>query len=255
MKNIFAFATVSALFTAALVGLAVASGDQKHPRHMEWAFDGVLGHVDKQAAQRGFQVYKEVCSACHSLDRVAFRSLSEIGFTEAEIKSLAASYEVTDGPNDDGEMSKRPGKPSDHFVAPFANEKAAAAANSGAAPPDLSLIIKARPDGANYVYSLLTGYTQAPADMQVGEGLHYNPYFPGEQIRMAPPIADDQIAYADGTKASVDQMSHDVVTFLQWAAEPEMGARKSMGLKVLAYLLAFTIVAYLAMKRVWKNVH
>jgi ubiquinol-cytochrome c reductase cytochrome c1 subunit len=254
MKKIALFAAASALALTVTAGMAIAE-NEKHPRHVEWPFDGMLGHVDKLSAQRGFQVYKEVCSACHSLNRVAFRSLTGIGFSEAEVKSLAATYQVNDGPNDNGEMFQRPGKPSDHFTPPFPNEKAAAAANGGAAPPDLSLIIKARHDGANYVYSLLTGFTPAPPDVKVGEGLYYNPYFPNSQLRMPPPLSDGAVTYSDGTQASVDQMSRDVVSFLQWAAEPEMETRKQMGLKVMAYLLVFTGFMYVAMKRVWKNIH
>ncbi len=206
-----------------------ASGTEKHPRHEHWPFDGMFGHVDKQAAQRGF--------------------------SEAEVKALAASYQVTDGPNDQGEMFQRPGKPSDYFVPPYANEQAARAAQNGAYPPDLSLIIKARHDGANYVYSILTGFAEPPADMHMNAGMHYNPYFPGMQIAMPAPLADGQISYGDGTKASVDQMSRDVVQFLQWAAEPEMESRKEIGIKALLYLGIFTLFAYVAKKRVWNRLH
>jgi ubiquinol-cytochrome c reductase cytochrome c1 subunit len=244
------------LCTAALSSGAFASGsDQKPAKHINWAFDGVFGSVDKQSAQRGFQVYKEVCAACHGLKRVAFRNLSEIGFSEAEIKALAAGYTVKDGPNDDGDMFDRPGLASDYFPSPYPNENAARAANNGAAPPDLSLIIKARANGANYVYSLLTGYEDAPADVHIGAGQHYNPYFPGGALAMPKPISDDQVTYEDGTKASVDQMSRDVVNFLQWAAEPEMQHRKQMGIKVLLFLAAFSVFAYIAKRNIWRKVH
>lgn len=240
---------------ALLATTAWAASDAKHPRQMHWSFDGMFGTVDKPSAQRGLQVYKEVCSACHGLKRVPFRSLSAIGFSEAEIKALAANYSVKDGPNDDGEMFERPGRPSDYFVSPYANEQAARAAQNGAYPPDLSLIIKARHDGANYVYSLLTGYSEPPAHVQLGANMHYNPYFPGGQIAMNAPISDGQVTYGDGTNASVDQMARDVVNFLQWAAEPEMQHRKQMGIKALLYLGIFTVFAYIAKKRVWSRLH
>lgn len=235
---------------------AYANSDQLPPKKIDWAFDGVFGRVDKQSAQRGFQVYKEVCAACHSLNRVAFRTLTQIGFSEAEVKALAASYSVKDGPNDEGEMFDRPGVPADKFVPPYANEQAARAAQNGAYPPDLSLIIKARPNGANYVYSLLTGYGQAvPEHVQIAEGQHYNPYFPGGKLAMPAPLSDGQISYTDGTTASVDQMAKDVVDFLQWTAEPEMEARKQMGIKVLVYLAIFTGFMYVAKRRLWSKLH
>jgi ubiquinol-cytochrome c reductase cytochrome c1 subunit len=236
-------------------GYAYANSDQKPARQQHWSFDGVFGRVDKQSAQRGFQVYKEVCAACHGLSRIAFRNLTDIGFSEAEVKALASTYQVKDGPNDEGNMFERPGKASDYFPSPFANEQAARASHNGAYPPDLSLIVKARPDGANYIYSLLTGYASAPADVQLGDGQHYNPYFPGGKLAMPAPLSEGQVTYSDGTQASVDQMSRDVVTFLQWAAEPEMEARKQMGIKVLIYLAIFTVFMYLAKRNIWKKIH
>lgn len=239
----------------AMTMAAHASGGGTPLKHVDWAFDGMFGHTDQPSAQRGFQVYKEVCSACHSLKRVAFRNLTEIGFSEAEVKALASTYQIKDGPNDAGEMFERPGKPSDYFPLLHPNDEATRAANNGALPPDLSLIIKARGDGGNYVYSLLTGYSEPPADVQMAEGMHYNAYFPGHQIAMAAPLSDGQVTYSDGTTASVDQMSHDVVTFLQWAAEPEMQSRKQMGLKVLLYLSIFTAFMYIAKRNLWRKLH
>ncbi len=254
MKKITLLFSVVAVLGGA--GIAVASGDQKKPLQAHWSFDGVFGKVDKQSAQRGFQVYKEVCSACHGISRIAFRNLADIGFSEAEIKALAASYSVKDGPGDDGEMFERAGKPSDYFPSPYANENAARAAQNGAYPPDLSLIVKARPDGANYLYSLLIGYGQeVPEHHQVPEGMHYNPYFPSGNIAMPAPISEGQVSYEDGTEASVDQMSRDVVNFLQWAAEPEMEARKQMGIKVLIYLAIMTIFLYIAKRNIWRRIH
>ncbi len=237
---------------------AFASTDKEHPKKVDWQFDGAFGTFDRQAIQRGFKVYKEVCSVCHSLKRVAFRNLQDVGFSEEEVRSIAAGYNVQDGPNDEGEMFERPAKPSDRFPSPYANEKAARAANNnGALPPDLSLIIKAREDSANYVYSLLTGYTAAPAGFELGENMHYNPYYGngGKQFSMIPPLTKDgQVEYTDSTTPSIDQMSKDVVNFLQWAAEPEMEHRKSMGVKAIIFILIFTIIFYLAKKRIWKRI-
>lgn len=242
----------AALLTAPL---AYANSGSPEPEHINWAFDGVFGKQDKVSVQRGFQIYKEVCSACHSLKRVAFRQLTGIGFSDAEVKALAADYTVTDGPNDDGEMFERPGRPSDHFPSPYPNEKAGRAMHNGAYPPDLSLIIKAREDGANYVHALLTGYGhEAPEGLSMPEGAHYNPYFPGGVIKMPPPLSDDQVTYQDGTtKASIDQEARDVVNFLQWAAEPEMDARKRMGIKVMIFLGIMTGFFYVAKKRIWSK--
>lgn len=250
----------------AVVGLVVASilsfaavqgwanSDQHPPKKMVWPFDGVFGHVDIQSAQRGFQVYKQVCAGCHSLKRLSYRNLADIGFTEAEIKALASDVRVVDGPNDEGEMFERPGLASDHFVAPFANDQAARAANGGALPPDLSLIVKARRNGPDYIYSLLTGYEEAPHGEVMPDGMHYNAYFPGKKIAMPAPLTEGAVTYQDGTTASVEQMSRDVVTFLQWAAEPEMAQRKELGFKVMVYLGIFTVLFYLGKRIVWRDV-
>jgi ubiquinol-cytochrome c reductase cytochrome c1 subunit len=224
-----------------------------HPKEIHWEFDGIFGDFDRKSAQRGFQVWKEVCAACHGLKRVAYRNLGDLGFAPEEIKAIAESTNIEDGPNDDGEMFERPAKASDLFVPPYKNEQAARAANGGRYPVDHSLIVKARPDGANYIYSLLTGYRDAPKDTHVTVGTFYNPYFAGGMIGMAPPLSDEIITYQDGTPATIDQMARDVVVFLQWAAEPEMEKRKAMGIKTMLYLIAFTIVFYLAKKSVWKR--
>ncbi|AXU06314.1 cytochrome c1 [Rickettsia japonica] len=233
--------------------LSLANEEVLRPKKMKWSFGGVFGTVNREAAQRGFQVYKEVCSVCHGLNNLYYRNLKDIGFSDDEIKEIAKGYTIQDGPNDDGKMFDRPALPSDRFVPPYPNEQAARATNNGAHPPDLSLIIKARHDGANYIYSLLTGYTEPPADFKLMQGTHYNPYFPGEQIAMPPPLTDGQVTYMDGTNASVEQMSQDIVVFLQWAAEPEMEHRKSMGLKVMMFLAVFTIFFYIAKNRIWSN--
>jgi ubiquinol-cytochrome c reductase cytochrome c1 subunit len=232
----------------------------KKPLQQKWSFDGHLGTVDRQSAARGFQVYKEVCAACHGMKLLSYRQLESskegypprgIGFTADEVKAIAAEYKVEDT-NDDGEKIERTALPSDHFIAPYPNEKAARAANNQAFPPDLSLIIKARQDGANYLYSLLTGYTEKkPEGFQLEDGMSYNPYFPMSKIAMPPPLSDNIVTYHDGTKATIEQMSKDIVHFLQFASEPEMEHRKAMGIKVLGYLFIFTIVFYLAKVRIW----
>lgn len=253
MKYVVPFAAALMMSMAAP---AFASGEAMHPKQIQWSFDGVFGTFDKPSVQRGFQVYKEVCSSCHSLKRVAFRQLQDVGFSEAEVKSLAASYTVKDGPNDMGEMFERPGRPSDLFPSNYANDNAARAANNGALPPDQSLLVKAREDGANYIYSILTGYGHpVPEHVSVPEGAYYNPYMDGGVIKMAPPLREDSVTYQDGTKATVDQQAKDVVAFLQWAAEPEMEQRKGMGIHVMLYLGIMTAFFYVVKKRVWSDLH
>lgn len=225
------------------------------PPQQAWSFDGPFGTFDRAELQRGFQVYREVCAACHSMNLLSYRSLGEIGFSPAAVKAIAASVEVTDGPNEQGEMFQRPGLPSDPFKAPFANDKAARAANNGAMPPDLSLIAKARFGGADYLYALLTGYADAPADFKLGDGLSYNLWFPGNQIAMGPPLAEGAVTYTDGTTASTEQMSRDVAVFLTWAAEPVTEERKRIGFGVLVFLAVTTVLFYLVKRSVWSRLH
>ena len=250
-------APVLALAAAlALAGAASASAAEgvKVPKQ-SWSFSGVFGTFDRAQLQRGFTVYKNVCSACHAMEHLYYRNLTEIGLTEDQVKEIAAQYEVTDGPNDEGEMFQRPARPSDRFRRPFPNENAARASNNGAYPVDLSLIVKARDDGANYVYALLTGYADAPADMKMGDGMNYNKFFPGHQIAMAPPISEGVVEYEDGTAASVEQVAKDVTAFLAWAAEPELEERKRLGVKVLLFLLVLTGMLYAVKRKVWADVH
>ena len=253
-KFLLSFIAASTMLTAVP---AFANSGGHEPKQVEWSFDGVFGKLDKPSVQRGLQVYKEVCSSCHSLKRVAFRSLTEIGLSEAEAKSFAAGYTVKDGPNDMGDMFERPGALSDHFPGPYANDKLARVANNGALPPDLSLMTKAREDGPNYVYSILTGYGQpVPEGVTVAEGAYYNPYMPGGIIKMPQPLHDDQVTYQNAdTKATLDQEAHDIVNFLQWAAEPEMETRKRMGIHVLLFLGIMTSFFYVLKKRIWSNLH
>ncbi|TAD88946.1 MAG: cytochrome c1 [Alphaproteobacteria bacterium] len=252
-RLVLSVATALALATAATP--ALAAGEAEHPRQQEWSFSGIFGTYDRAAVQRGFQVYKEVCSACHALMQKSYRHLSQIGFSEDEIRAIAAQYQVQDGPNDEGEMFERPARAADRFKRPFPNEQAARAANNGAYPVDLSLIVKARHDGANYVYSLLTGYKDAPAGKEVGEGMYYNPYFPGAQIGMASPLNPDAVTYADGTKATVEQMAKDVTYFLAWAAEPELEARKRLGVQSVLFLIVLSCMLYAVKRKVWADVH
>ncbi|ABD44387.1 cytochrome c1 [Anaplasma phagocytophilum] len=214
----------------------------------KWKFSGIFGTFDRPAVQRGYQVYREVCSSCHSMKRLAFRNLREVGFSEAEVKAIAGSYTVTDGPNESGDMFERPGIPSDYFPRPFPNKEAAAAANNGANPPDLSLMIKARHSGPDYVYKLLTSYQGADADEN---GLYANPVFSAGRIAMAPPLSEGLVGYMDGTEASIENMARDVVNFLQWAAEPEMEARKKLGIKVVVSLMAGTVLVTMVNRRLW----
>lgn len=228
--------------------------EDKENKLMVWPFEGLFGTFDRQSAQRGAQVYLEVCSACHGMSHLYYRNLKDIGFSEEEVQSIAKEKTVIDGPNSDGEMFERPALPSDNFVSPFANVEAARASNNGAHPVDLSLIVKAREDGANYLFSILTGYYTAPDDVTIQDGLYYNPYFDGKQIAMPPPLMSGAVTYMDGTPATIEQMARDVTIFLQWAAEPEMEHRKSMGLKVMLFLSIFTILFFIAKKRIWKNI-
>ncbi|MGI9435308.1 MAG: cytochrome c1 [Geminicoccaceae bacterium] len=234
---------------------AVAAGGGVELMHKSWPHEGPFGKFDRAAAQRGFQVYREVCAGCHSLNFIAFRNLGDLGFNEEQVKALAAEYEVTDGPDADGEMFERPAKPSDKLPAPFANDNAARASNGGALPPDLSLITKARADGTNYLYSLLQGYEEAPADFELGEGMSYNAYFGGHQIAMAQPLDDDAVEYADGTPATLEQMSGDVSVFLTWAAEPTLEERKGTGLKAMMFLIVLTGLLYATKRKIWADMH
>jgi cytochrome c1 len=264
---------VAAGIALAIGGTAQASGNAggPHLEKQEWSWQGLFGRYDQAQLQRGFQIYHEVCGNCHSLNLVAYRNLAALGFTEDQIKEIAAEKEVEDGPDDAGDMFMRPATPADKFVPPFANDKAAAAANGGAAPPDLSLMTKARVGGPDYVYNLIThGFASdmpgEPAEWwvkmneehgveaSIPESKWFNDYFPGYAISMPPQLMEDLVEYADGTPATVEQMGKDIVAFLNWAAEPELDERKSMGLKVLIFLGVLSAMLLALKLSIWRDV-
>ena len=224
---------------------------------VDWSFTGLTGKFDRTSLQRGYQVYKEVCSSCHSMKYLSYRNLGQKGgpeFSLEEVKAIAASYEIEDGPNSEGEMFTRPGRPSDHFKNPYPNDNASIAANGGAYPPDMSVLVKARPGGSNYIYSILMGYEEKPVNFTLEEGVYYNKYMDGKKIKMMNPLSDDLIEYTDGTKVTVDQMAKDVTTFLTWAAEPHLEARHKTGTKVMIYLILLATLVYFSMKKLWSRV-
>ena len=233
--------------------LAAGGGDVVL-KQKDWSFSGPFGSFDKAAMQRGLQAYVEVCSGCHSLDYVSFRNLDDLGYNEAEIKAIAAQYEVEDGPNDDGDMFMRAALPADRFPAPYANQNAARAANNGAYPPDLSLIAKARANGPDYLYSLLTSYEEAPGDTEIPEGMYYNAAYSGHMIAMPQPLYGDDVTYADGAESSVEAISADLVAFLAWTAEPALEKRKRTGVAVVAFLLILSVMSFGAMRFIWADV-
>lgn len=254
---------VTVVVGLAALGIVAANPVAHSEVHTQnWSFKGFFGSFDQAQVKRGFQVYKDVCSGCHSMHLLAYRDLQDIGFTEDEVKAIAEEVQVQDGPNDAGDMFDRPGRPSDHFKSPFANEQQARASNNGALPPDLSLIAKSRAgagflghDGADYVYSLMTGYEEPPADVKVPEGMHYNKAFKGHQIAMPPPLSDGAVTYADGTNATLDQEAKDIAVFLTWAAEGNLEERHRTGIKAVLFLVIFTLLAYATKRRVWASVH
>ena len=276
-------AVAAAAMLALLPADAMAAEGGAHIERQKWSFAGFAGKFDQAQLQRGYQVYKEVCAACHGMKRVAFRNLVEKGgpgFPEESVKALAATFKIDDGPNDQGKMFQRPGKLSDALPSPFRNEQEARSIHNGAYPPDLSNIAKARAvaadapwythiflmlrdmtvgyqeGGVDYVYALLTGYAEKPpAGMKMADGMNYNKSFPGHQIAMAPPLTDGIVRYQDGTPASVENYSRDVATFLAWTADPSLESRKSMGWIVMLYLAITTLLLYVGKKRVWAAAH
>ena len=245
------------IFVILIFTKPILSAENNDLLKVNWSFKELTGKFDRASLQRGFQVYKEVCSSCHSMQYLSYRNLGEPGgpeFTLEEVKAIAASVEIDDGPDSQGEMFTRPGKPSDKFKSPYPNVEASTAANGGAYPPDMSVLVKARPGGADYMYSVLMGYEDPPAGMKLDYGVYYNKYMIGKKIKMSAPLLEGIVEYADGTEASVDQMAKDVTTFLAWAAEPELEIRHKTGIKVIIYLILLTILVYLSMKKIWSRI-
>ena len=224
---------------------------------IDWSFKGVTGKFDRASLQRGYQVYTEVCASCHSMNLVSYRNLGEPGgpeFSVEQVKAIAANFEVEDGPNSDGEMFTRPGRPSDKFVSPYPNVQAATAANGGAYPPDMSVLVKARKGGSDYIYSVLMGYEDPPAGFELEDGVYYNKYMDGQKIKMSNPLSEGIVSYADGTQTTQAQMAKDVTTFLTWTADPHLETRHKMGVKVIIFLTIFTLLVYLSMRRIWSRI-
>jgi ubiquinol-cytochrome c reductase cytochrome c1 subunit len=273
MKTIISKIAAAGLALGLVLGATsafAAGGPINKPREVEWSFSGPFGKWDLGQLQRGYKVYAEVCASCHSIELLAFRNLTEIGFSEEEVKAIAAEFEVTDGPNADGEMFERPAVPSDLIPGPYANAAEGAALNNGANPPDFSLLAKARAvergfptfvfdiftlyaeNGSDYIYSLLTGYEDAPEGVEIAEGTHYNPYYiGGKALAMGQPLYGDDVEYDDGTEATLEQQAKDVTAFMTWAAEPYLIERKEMGFKVLIFLLILSVLLYLSKKQVF----
>ena len=255
MRKLILSALVATGLTA-MSGAALANTGGVELMKPGFSWEGFFGRYDQAQLKRGFEVYHQVCSNCHNLRLVAYRNLAAVGLTADEIKAVAAEREVHDVPNDEGEVRMRPGRASDKYIGPFPNDKAAAFANGGAIPPDLSLMAKARVGGPNYIYSLMMGFKdEAPAGHVVPEGKYFNEYFPGNDIGMPPQIMEDLIAYGDGTKATPEQLAQDISAFLNWAAEPELNERKELGLKVMIFLAVFTALLYALKRQIWKNLH
>jgi len=232
-----------------------AAGEIKNAPKQKWSFDGLTGQFDISSIQRGYKIYREVCSGCHSMNLLYYRDLIDIGFSSEEVKAIASEYTVLDGPNDDGEMFERVAKPSDHFVSPFANEQEARVSNNGSYPPDLSVITKTKKNGTDYIYNLLMGYTEPPDHFELGEGMYYNKWKEGHQIAMAQPLDEGYVDYDDGTENNLPQLSKDITNFLVWAAEPELEERKRIGIKVLLFFIIAGALVYTVKNSLWRKIH
>jgi cytochrome c1 len=275
MRKLIALALTAALL--GLAGAAFAADEQSHetpqPPRQKWSFSGPFGHYDKGQLQRGFKVYKEVCAVCHGMKYVAFRNLEALGYSEGQVKAIASEYKIPDGPNDQGEMFERAGRPADYFPAPWPNENAARARYNGV-PPDFSVLAKARgyergfpwfifdmftqfqEHGVDYIHALMIGYKEKPpAGVTLPQGSFYNEYFPGHAIAMPPPLSDKRVDYTDGSPTTVDQYAKDVAAFMMWAAEPHLEARKRIGFQVIIFLLVLSGLLYFTKKKVWAAAH
>ncbi len=249
---------LAAVFAAGLsmVALRTEAIAQETPMPNEnWGFQHIFGAYDYGSLQRGFQIYSQVCSNCHSMQQLHYRDLSGIGLNADQVKAVAANVTVPQGTDDQGAPKDGPATPASQFKSPFANEKAARAANNGALPPDLSLIVNAREGGPNYIYGVLTGFGEAPAGFKVQDGMYYNKMYPGHQIGMPPPLQDGTVAYTDNTSSNLNQEAKDVITFLSWAANPEMVERKQIGVRVVLFLVFMTGLTYAVKRKVWSDVH
>jgi len=256
MKNILKFIFFITVLT--ITGFdSIASEQSQKLLNPGWSFKGFFGKFDRSSLQRGYQVYTEVCAACHSMKYLSYRNLTQQGgpeFSEDQAKIIASQFEVIDGPNSEGDMFTRPARLSDNFVGPYDNEEAAKSANGGAYPPDMSVLVKARKGGASYIYSILLGYDDPSPDVSLEDGVYYNAYMSGNKIKMSKPLFENLVQYSDGTQATEKQMAKDVSTFLVWAAEPNLEQRHKMGFRAVLYLIIITILVYFSMKKIWSRI-
>ncbi len=257
MKKLLKIYLATIFLTLSIQNITYSAGENYPLLKQDWSFKSFFGTFDRASLQRGYQVYTEVCASCHSLKYVSYRNLAEKGgpeFSIEQAKAIASNFEVTDGPNNDGEMFTRPAKLSDKFVMPYANDQEAKLSNGGAYPPDMSVLVKARAGGADYIYSVILGYEDPPDGMKLDDGVYYNKYMYGNKIKMPPQLYDDLVTYADGTPATPEQMAKDITTFLAWTAEPKLEERHKFGFRAIIYLIILTILVYFSMKRIWSRI-
>ena len=257
MKKLLKIYLATIFLTLLIPNITYSAGENYPLLKQDWSFKSFFGTFDRASLQRGYQVYTEVCASCHSLKYVSYRNLAEKGgpeFSIEQAKAIASNFEVTDGPNNDGEMFTRPAKLSDKFVMPYANDQEAKLSNGGAYPPDMSVLVKARAGGADYIYSVILGYEDPPEGMKLDDGVYYNKYMYGNKIKMPPQLYDDLVTYADGTPATPEQMAKDITTFLAWTAEPKLEERHKFGFRAIIYLVILTILVYFSMKRIWSRI-
>ena len=257
MKKLLKIYLTTIFLTLSIQNITYSAGENYPLLKQDWSFKSFFGTFDRASLQRGYQVYTEVCASCHSLKYVSYRNLAEKGgpeFSIEQAKAIASNFEVTDGPNNDGEMFTRSAKLSDKFVMPYANDQEAKLSNGGAYPPDMSVLVKARAGGADYIYSVILGYEDPPEGMKLDDGVYYNKYMYGNKIKMPPQLYDDLVTYADGTPATPEQMAKDITTFLAWTAEPKLEERHKFGFRAIIYLVILTILVYFSMKRIWSRI-